>query len=172
MVDCVVISAPELTNLGLFEHVTDITLSIPGGILAGTATTNRNQDTWQSLSESQRQAILQAGSRLAAEIPYVYHDREQKVLERIRDERGAKLHEADPELLAEIREFVRGDLERMAEFYRKERGVENSAEMLERFEEILEKWSGLVTEVDSHDELAQLYWDEVYSKFDVTTHGM
>ncbi|MCK7542746.1 C4-dicarboxylate TRAP transporter substrate-binding protein [Marinobacter bryozoorum] len=172
VVDCVVISAPELTNLGLFEHVTDITMSFPGGIFAGTATTNMNRDTWQSLSESEREAILKAGSRLAAEIPYVYHDRQQKVLERIRDEQGAKLHEADPELLAEIQDFVRADLERMAEFYRTERGVENSAEMLARFEEILEKWSGLVTDVGSHDELAQLYWDEVYSKIDVTTHGM
>lgn len=172
VVDCVVISAPELTNLGLFEHVTDITMSIPGGIFAGTATTNMNRDTWQSLSESQRQAILKAGSRLAAEIPYVYHNREQKVLERIQEEQGAELHEADPELLAEIRDFVRGDLEQMAEYYREERGVENSAEMLERFEEILEKWSGLVTDVDSHDELAQLYWDEVYSKIDVSSHGM
>jgi len=26
--------------------------------------------------------------------------------------------------------------------------------------------------VDSNDELARLYWDEVYSKIDVSTHGM
>lgn len=172
VVDCVVISAPELTNLGLFEHVSDITLSVPGGIFAGTATTNVNRDVWQSLTDDERQAILRAGSRLAAEIPWVYHNRQQKVLERIRDERGAELHEADPQLLADIRDFVRNDMEQMAAFYRNERGVENSAEMLDRFEEILEKWVGLVQDVDSHDELAQLYWDQVYSRIDVSSHGM
>lgn len=172
VVDCVVISAPELTNLGLFEHVTDITMSIPGGIFAGTATTNMNRDTWQSLSESERGAILRAGSRLAAEIPYIYHNREQKVLQRIEEERGARLHEADPELLTEIREIVRDDLKEMAQYYREKRGVSDSAEMLDRFGETLEKWVGLVQGVESHDQLAQLYWDEVYSKIDVKSHGM
>ncbi len=94
------------------------------------------------------------------------------MLDRIQKEQGARLHEADPELLAEIREFVRKDLKQMAEFYRTQRGVTNSEQMLEHFEEILQKWSGLVTEVSSHDELAQLYWDEVYSKIDVSRHGM
>lgn len=172
VVDCVVISAPELTNLGLFEHVTDITMAIPGGLFAGTATTNVNQDVWQSLTDDERRAILKAGSRLAAEIPWVYHNRQQKVLERIREERGASLHEADPELLAEIRNFVRADLDQMAGFYREERGVENSADMLARFEGILERWVGLVQDVESEEELAQLYWDQVYSRIDVTRHGM
>ncbi len=172
VVDCVVISAPELTNLGLFEHVTDITMAIPGGIFAGTAIANVNQDVWQSLSKDQRSAFLKAGSRLAAEIPWIYHNREQKVLKRIQEEQGAELHEPSDKLLKATRDFVESDLDQMATYYREERGVENSEKMIAQFRNILEKWVGLVQDVDSHDALAQLYWDEVYSKVDVTTHGM
>lgn len=172
VVDCVVISAPELTNLGLFEHVTDITMAIPGGIFAGTATANMNRDRWQSLSEEHRRAFLKAGSILAAEIPFIYHTREAAVLERIKTERGTRLHEPEPELLEAVRAFVEKDLKDMADFYQKERGVERSHEMLETFLSLLDRWVDLVQEVETAEDLSDLYWQEVYSKVDVTTHGM
>lgn len=172
VVDCVVISAPELTNLGLFEHVSDITMAIPGGIFAGTAITNMNRDVWQSLSEDHRQAMLRAGSEIAAEIPFVYHAREEKVLQRIQDEEGARLHEPAPELMASVRDFVENDIDRMAEYYRTERGVANSEQMIADFREILGRWVELVQDVETVEDLSALYWDEVYSRIDVKTHGM
>lgn len=172
VVDCVVISAPELTNLGLFEHVTDITMAIPGGIFAGTATANMNRDKWQALSVEHRRAMLKAGSILAAEIPFIYHSREAAVLERIQSERGARLHEPAPELLAAVEAFVEKDLRNMADYYQKERGVARSHEMLETFLQILDRWAGLVQDVETAEDLSDLYWEEVYSKVDVTTHGM
>lgn len=172
VVDCVVISAPELTNLGLFEHVSDITMAIPGGIFAGTATANVNRDTWQGLSEEHRTAMLKAGSVLAAEIPFIYHSREAAVLQRIQDEQGAKLHEPSPELMADVVAFVEKDLNNMADYYQKERGVERSHEMMEQFLQILARWVDLVQDVETAEDLSDLYWQEVYSKVDVNTHGM
>nr|MBF0684596.1 C4-dicarboxylate TRAP transporter substrate-binding protein [Pseudomonas sp.] len=54
VVDCVVVSAPELTNLGIMEAVTDVTMAVPGGIFAGTGVSQVNADTWRSLSKDER----------------------------------------------------------------------------------------------------------------------
>jgi len=80
VVDCVVVSLPELTNLGLLEAVTDVTLQIPGGIFAGAANTQVNIRTWRSLSPAQRQALVRAAIITSAYAPFVYHQREKDIV--------------------------------------------------------------------------------------------
>ncbi|MFL1405160.1 C4-dicarboxylate TRAP transporter substrate-binding protein [Marinobacter sp. M1N3S26] len=172
VVDCVVISAPDLENLGIIEATTDITTDVPGGVFAGAEITNTNRDRWQSLTDEQRKAMLHAGAYISAEIPWVYHQREAEVLKRAREELGIELHTASEDLAATTREFVREDMEVIAQYYAKTYGVENGAEMLEEFRPVLEKWVDLVKDVDSQEELAELYWEEVFSRVDPSTHGM
>lgn len=171
VVDCVVISAPDLENLGIIEATTDITADVPGGVFAGAAITNVNRDTWQSLTDKQRESMLHAGAYISAEIPWVYHQREAAVLERARNELGIDIHTASRGLQAATRDFVRDDVEGIARFYEKSYGVENGAEMIEEFRPVLEKWVGLVKNVATKEELGELYWREVFSKV-VSSHGM
>lgn len=172
VVDCVIISAPDLENLGIIDATTDITTNIPGGVFAGAEITNTNMDTWQGLSDDQRRAMLHAGAHMSAEIPWVYHQREAEVLERARTELGIEIHQAEEDLLRATREFVREDMDVIAEYYRNEYGVEDGARMLEEFRPILEKWVDLVQDVNSKEALAELYWEEVFSKVDPGSHGM
>lgn len=172
VVDCVVISAPDLENLGIIEATTDITTDMPGGVFAGAEITNTNRDAWQSLNDKQRTAMLHAGAYISAEIPWVYHQREAAVLERAQNEMGIEIHTASPELQEATREFVRQDMDAIALYYEKTYGVENGAELLASFRPVLEKWVELVKDVNSQEELAELYWDEVFSKVDASTHGM
>ena len=77
-----------------------------------------------------------------------------------------------PELMASVCDFVEKDIDPMAEYYKTERGVANSERMTADFREILGRWVELVQDVETVEDLSGLYWDEVYSKIDVTTHGM
>ncbi|MBA1145469.1 C4-dicarboxylate TRAP transporter substrate-binding protein [Ectothiorhodospiraceae bacterium WFHF3C12] len=172
VVDCVIISAPDLENLGIIDATTDITTNVPGGVFAGAEITNVNKDVWQGLTDNERRAMLHAGAHISAEIPWVYHQREAAVLERAKNELDIAIHEASPDLVEATREFVRGDMEAIAQYYEKQYGVEDGARMLEEFRPILEKWVGLVEDVGSKEELAEVYWDEVFSKVDPSTHGM
>ena len=171
VVDCVIVSLPELTNLGLIEGVTDVTLQVPGGIFAGTAISQVNTKVWRSLTKEQRQAMLRAGTVMPAYVPYVYHQREKDVIELVK-KRGGRVHQADPALLQKTKDFAAQDMKTIVEFFAKTHGVKRGEELLTQFRPVLEKWVGLVQNVDSREKLADLYWNEIFSKVDANTYGM
>ncbi len=171
VVDCVVISAPDLFNLGVHEATEHTTMAIPGGVMAGAAITNVNADVWRGLDDGQRRAILKAAAEISAEIPFVYFRGEQKRLEDAR-EMGVTMHEVDSELLEATRDFVRKDMKKSPAIYKDKYGIENGAELLEDFRVVLEKWVELTADVESKEELADLYWEKIYSRLDPSTYGM
>lgn len=171
VVDCVVVSAPELTNLGLMEAVTDVTVQVPGGLFAGTAISQVNTKVWRSLSKEHRQVLLRAGTVMPAYVPYVYHQREKDVLATV-TKRGGRVHQPDPALVQKTREFVERDMKTIVEYFAKTHGVKRGEEIQAQFRTVLEKWVGLMQGVDSREKLSELYWQEIFSKVDVNTYGM
>ena len=69
-------------------------------------------------------------------------------------------------------EFVEQDMDVLVSYYAENYGVERGPEMLEEFRGVLDKWVDLVQGVETKEELANLYWKEIYSKVDVNAHGM
>lgn len=171
VVDCVVVSVPELTNLSLMEAVSDVTVDVPGGIFAGTGVTQANSKVWKSLSTEQRQVLLRAGTVMPAYIPFVYHQREKEILEQVA-KRGGKVHQADPALLQKTREFAQQDMQTIVEYFAKTHGVQRGGDMLAQFRPVLEKWVLLVQGIGSREELAEVYWNEVFSKVDAGSYGL
>lgn len=171
VIDCTASALPELINLGLIDVVTDVTTDIPGGLYAGASTASTNQDVWQSLTPDQRRALIKAGAYYAAALPYETVIREGEVLDRARDA-GIRIHKASTEVLQATRAFVEKDLQQNIEYYATRHDVTRGDEMLAQFRELLEKWIHLVQDVESSEELGDLYWDEVYSKVNVLEHGM
>jgi hypothetical protein len=84
---------------------------------------------------------------------------------------GINLHEADAELLAAVKDFARADLQTVSALFKDTYGVERSSEIAADFVPLLEKWNGLVADIDSNDALQQLFWNEVTSKVDPATYG-
>ncbi len=169
--DCTISSLPEITNLSLTEVVTDVTVDLPGGIYAGSSGASVNADVWRSLSEDQRTAMLRAGADLTARTPWLYETTQEKALEAVR-KNGGNIHHATDEFREATREFVKKDLVTIVDFYEERYGVERGEEMLDEFAEILDKWVGLVQGVETVDELADLYWKEIFAKVDVSEHGL
>ncbi|MES1928825.1 TRAP-T family protein transporter, DctP (Periplasmic binding) subunit [Salinisphaera dokdonensis CL-ES53] len=171
VLDCTISSAPELVNLRLTEAVTDITMAVPGGVYAAASAASVNGDTWRGLTDDQRRAMLRAGARLSAAVPYGYLEKEKEAFAAAEDE-GATRHEATASLEQASKAFAEQDLDTIVEYYRENHGVERGEELLATFRGLLEKWVERVGDVDSLDALEQLYWDEIFSKVDASSYGM
>lgn len=170
IIDCAMLSAPELTNYNLHEVVTDITLAVPGGAFAGVSSANVNADRWKAMDDKAREALLWGGSHMTADTTWNFYTDDAAAIAHAR-ENGINIHEADAELLAAVKDFARSDLDTVSTLFKDTYGVERSYEIAADFAPLLEKWNGLVTEVDSSDALQQLFWNEVISKVDPATYG-
>lgn len=171
VIDCAMLSAPELTNYSLLDVVTDVTLGVPGGVYAGAAVGNINLDAWRGLTDDQRAALVWGASLLSADITWNYYSSDARALAAAR-EKGINIMDADPTLVEELRKFVAADQEVIADIYTKNYNVTRAEEILAEFRPVLERWNGLVQDVETKEQLRDLFWEEIFSKVDPSTHGM
>lgn len=170
VVGCIVLAAPEIHNFGLADVVTDINMDVPGGPMP-IAGTNINVNTWRSLTPEQRTMMMRAASVFSAGVPWIYHQQEDRILAEA-EERGVKIHHADADLIKKTDSFIEKDADFIATDYKERYNVSRGEEMITTFRGLLEKWAGLVQNVDSEQQLIDLYWNEVFSKVDVSRHGL
>ncbi|KRB87069.1 C4-dicarboxylate ABC transporter substrate-binding protein [Noviherbaspirillum sp. Root189] len=170
VVDCLILSTPEIHNFGLMDVISDITMAVPGGVFAS-AGFNMNTNTWRSLSVEDRKAFLRASAEGGAYTPWIYQQKENEILEQAR-KKDVRMHEVDPALVRKTQEFIEKDMSVIAQYFAEKHGVKRGEEMLSSFRPILRKWVRLVQPVESQEQLGELYWKEIYSKVDVTKHGM
>lgn len=171
VLDCSISSSVDLDIFKLNEVVTDITLEVPGGVYGATAVNNVNRDVWAGLSEAQRRDFLKASAVLGAVISWDYQVGAARELEATEDY-GINVHEAAEGLQQATSEFVRSDIDKIAANYRERHGLENAEEMAATFRDLLGKWVELTRGIDSVDDLADLYWEELYSKVDVSSYAL
>ena len=169
-VDCIALSTPEILNYSLGELITDLTVGVPGGVFPFSPF-QINRDTWQGLTEDQREGMLRASAVGAAEVAFTYHDNAEKAMEHVQEE-GAEIHDADEQFVEATESFVDDDMQALYEQYRDDYGLDRGEEMLETFEELLAKWEDLVSDVDDRDDFSELYWEEIVSRIDVESYGM
>ncbi|AFT71959.1 TRAP-T family protein transporter, DctP (Periplasmic binding) subunit [Alloalcanivorax dieselolei B5] len=171
VVDCTVQTTTELSIFKLDEVVTDITLGVPGGVFGGSGVNNMNRDTWRGLSDAERRAVLKASAVFSAEASWGYDALGAENLAAAK-ENGITVHQAGETFRVETQAFIDKDVETIAENYRTRHGVENAAELIDAFRPLLQRWQDLVDGVESPEQLAQLYWREVFSKVDPARYGM
>ena len=169
VVDCAILSTPEIHNFGLMEAIKDITMAVPGGIFT-TAGFNMNTKAWQSLSVDDRKAFLRASAEGGAYTPWIYQQKENELIEEAK-RKGVRMHDADPALVKKTQAFIEQDMSTISKYFAEKHGVKRGEEMLATFRPILSKWVKLVQPVTSMEQLGDLYWKEIYSKVDVARHG-
>lgn len=168
VLDCILLSVPDVQNFGMGASVKHITIGAPGGVYVASLS-NMNRDTWSGLSEENRRAVMKGVAEAAAATSWAYHAGQADVLKTVK-EAGVQVHEASAEVKAKTAEFASDDQAKLVDLY-SEKGVARGEEMLGDFEQILRKWVDLVQEIESANALADLYWNELYSKVDVVSHG-
>lgn len=171
VLDCTISSLPDVINLNLTEVVSDVTLDLPGGIYAGSSGASMNRDVWRSLSEDQRRAVLRAGADLTAITPWRYEITQQVALDAIR-ERGGNIHTGSVEFHRATEAFVKEDMDAIVDYYEERYGIERAEEILTAFSGVLDKWVDLVQGVETREQLADLYYQRIFKKVDVTRHGL
>ena len=172
VVDCTMISAPELLNLQLIDVTKYITTGVPGGVFAGSGAANINRDTWAGLSGEQRSFLLKAAARNVADVSIRYNNAAKEALEESR-KRGIEVIEPPQALLDASEAFVKDDVKVVAKQFSDTYGLSDVDAKMEVIAGLVDKWKekGAGLEQDT-DGLADLLWTEVFSKVDPETYGL
>lgn len=172
VVDCAMVSAPELGNLQLFDVTKYITTNVPGGTFAAVGALNVNLDTWRGLSAENRARLVSMAPHNSAIVTVNYSDNATTDLAKAK-EMGAEIIEAPQDLRDATEAFVKEDIEVIKENFSNDYGVENVDEKVATIIELIEKWKGLTAEVyNDKAALAKLYDDEIFSKVSADSYFM
>lgn len=172
VVDCTFLSPTELTNFNLIDVVKNITTDVPGGLYAAGGAATLNRDTWNRFNNEEKEGLLKAGSVMAAYVTFLYQQQAYSDMEKA-EKKGINILKAEGDLLEKSREFIKSDLEFIPKFYADEYKIDGSRtrELAANMSKLIEKWNRLVGDIETADQLAKLYWNEVYSKLDPATYG-
>ncbi|WP_233145644.1 C4-dicarboxylate TRAP transporter substrate-binding protein [Phaeobacter sp. 22II1-1F12B] len=169
VLDCTASNPAELVNFSFIDVVKHVYIGLPGGQF--TVPTMMNRDRWQGLSEESRQALMKANADLAAEMTWVYLEEARSGLSQS-EERGIEVTDANDSLISMNQEFIEKDLSSVVDIYAERFDLANGADASAKVRELLTRWTELTSGVESAEQLATIYWDEIYSKIDVSSYGM
>ncbi|WP_323042833.1 TRAP transporter substrate-binding protein DctP [Gemmobacter sp.] len=172
VVDCTMVSMPDVRNFQLMDVASDMTVNAPGGVFAGTASMNINLDLWQGLSDQERATMLEAAALMTANVAVIYH-RQGIEAEEVVKAAGVKVVRVSDEIAAATKTFVDADLKTIEDQFTKLYGVENAAAKIETIKGLIEKWKGLVAPIDPTNVEAyrNLLTTQIYSKVDLASYG-
>ncbi|MEC7762026.1 MAG: C4-dicarboxylate TRAP transporter substrate-binding protein [Pseudomonadota bacterium] len=172
-VDCSANQGENLTGLRYIEVADHFTDMMPGSMFAGIANAIMNRDTWASLSEEQRRAVLNAAAMQPVVSWMIVKERNVEGIQAFRDA-GKNVYEVSESDQALIAEFIAQDIDVVRAEFKDQYGLENVDEKIETIIALIEKWKGLTNQIEEMEEEAftQLYIDEIMSKIDVATYGI
>ena len=171
IIDCTISGMTEITDLGLTKLIKRVLPNFPGGGFGGSAMHNINRDTWASLSEDERRTYVETVSKGGAALSWEYRENNAKAAKAAADA-GVKVAEATGPLMENTSAWIQKDIDNIATLYATDYGLKDTSESIETFRGIFEKWTGLVKDVNSSEELGDLIWQEIGAKIDYATYGL
>ncbi len=168
VVDCTMSNTADFVNFGFIDVVKYVYVGAPGAQFNVPFTMNK--DSWNSLSDANKSAMLRAHAKLAADIAWVYVEEGRAGRERAPD-MGIEYGPAPDDIVALNLEFIAADKDAIASIYQERFGISKGAEAAEALTELLGKWTDLTKDVSSGAELAQIFKTEIFSKVDLASYG-
>ncbi|MCC6001244.1 MAG: C4-dicarboxylate TRAP transporter substrate-binding protein [Pararhodobacter sp.] len=168
VVDCTASNTADFVNFGLIDVVRYVHVGLPGAQFLAPIT--MNLDSWRDLSDEQREQVLRFSSDVSAAVTWAYIEEARSGRERA-PELGIEYGIASQELLDLNAQLIEADLELVASVYQERFGIENGDEVAAQLTELMERWTALTSEVSSADELAEIYYNELFSRVDLATFG-
>ncbi|TYB82314.1 C4-dicarboxylate TRAP transporter substrate-binding protein [Maritimibacter fusiformis] len=165
LVDCTFGQFVWLDDYSLAEQAKFL-LTPNAGVVPAQLWVGINKDTWNKLSEEDRQILFDATPAAVARVTFNYDSGAKEAIASA-VENGAIYNEPQDwltEAVAAATTTVRDDAVARAEGS----GVANAAAIADRFLEIYAEWEEKVKDIETQEEFAQLLADEVYSKVDVS----
>jgi TRAP-type C4-dicarboxylate transport system substrate-binding protein len=171
ILDCAWLAASDLTSLRLIEIVDSVTVRFPGTVYGGSQASNVNRTVWAGLSPEQRELLLRGAAYINAHMTWSYYELQAENLNMAR-EQGIQVIEPDADMMSAVQDYVREDVQLVGQIYADNYGITRTDEIVNEFVEVLDRWNGLVAGVESVDDLAEIYWNEIFSKVDPETYGV
>lgn len=169
VIDATYSSVSELKNARLYDVVTNVT-EINQGVFNAAAVTNVSMLLWETMDPADRQALAHAAQY--AQAIAVEGWREAEAESRVKGaELGIEFINPSEDLIQKASEFKEQHQATVVETLT-ERGVKNAEEKVARYLELVEKWHGLVEGVNTPEELAELRYQEIWSKVDFASYGL
>ncbi|MDF2232453.1 C4-dicarboxylate TRAP transporter substrate-binding protein [Albimonas sp. CAU 1670] len=169
VLDCSASSNPELFNFGFIDVAKFVTTGAPGSQFPS-ATAVINKDVWLDASETEKTALLKAGAALAAGITFTYIGESQHGIAEA-EKRGIPVKQAGPELMAKSRAHTESDAATVVANYTEKFGLKDGDAKVEQMKQLIDKWNGLTEGVADADALADIYFNEIMTKLDLSTYG-
>ncbi len=130
-----------------------------------------NPGSWNRISDENKKIVLEETSRNLARMinGYIQMGEDAKAAGK---EGGIHFVQPEQDLVDAYDTFV-GNIDNIVIERAKATNVPNIEQEIADFTALLEKWDGLLATIDPSDDeqLAQLVWDNLYSKVDVATYG-
>lgn len=169
VIDATYSSVADLKNAQLYDVVTSVTL-IDQGVFNAAGMTNVSNMLWDRMTADEREALAHA-SQYAQTIGIQGWINNTKEARATGEAKGIVFTPASDDLKAAAAAFRETHLASLAGAL-EERGIANAAAKIARYQELLAKWEGLVQNVSTSDELAELRYREIWSKIDYSSYGM
>lgn len=170
--DCATNAASDLVDRSLLEVAEHTTLLSTGMYWSGPQW-GYNPDFWEGLTAEQREVLMQASARSMARMVIAYNEKVQAGLDATR-EAGGNVYEPEEDLAAHVAEFRDRTTAAAVETAGTQFGIAEPQALIDDFVATMEKWEGLLADVDRTDEdaLTELAMQEIYSKIDAETYGV
>lgn len=138
-----------------------------------TSTNAMNPDFWKGLSPEQRRALLNVTANSMAELEVEYGG----IVERSFNEgkeAGITFVEPDASLQDAYDNWVADGIGGLTDLAKETYGIEDPDALFARFREYIEKWDGLLSDVDRTDvaALEALLKENLFDKIDVNSYGL
>lgn len=131
-----------------------------------------NQQVWNSLSAEDREAVARASTRASALATQRWAYEMPAEADQVARDNGIEILEADESLHEATARFAKEDLVYAAEQAESRYGVSDAVAKLERFQELVEKWNGIVDKAGEDPEaIADAINSEVWDKIDFNSYG-
>lgn len=161
-------SVADLKNAQLYDVVKFVTL-VDKGVFNAAALSNVSQVVWDKMTIEDRGALAHAAQYSQAIATYSWRDTSAEA-EKIAKERGIIFIKPNADFTTFGDKIRDEHMSTIAEKLSK-KGIKNSQSKIDRYSALLKKWEGLVVNVKSADELAELRNTEIWNKIDLKTYG-
>lgn len=168
VVDCTASNTADFVNFSFIDVVKYVYVGLPGAQF--NVPFVMNQGAWNSLSDDSKREVLRANAKLIADITWVYIEEGRAGKERAPD-MGIEYVDAADDLVQMNRDFIATDKDEIASIYKERFGIETGATASDALTELMTKWTDLTKDIDGDEALAALYYDEIFSKVDVSSYG-
>lgn len=136
------------------------------GVFNGAATATAGNMLWLRMSADERAALARASQYGIARGLYGFNNDAAEA----REIPGLEFIEMDDSLRAAKEAFNQSHLENAASILT-DRGVTDAQAKIDRYVALIEKWEGLITSGMSYEDLAELRYEEIFSKLEFDAYG-